>query len=96
MRRALIVTLLLLAAAPPATALAYDDAGYLGYADRMQERLDPLWDEASGQYRPGPGGVDALINSLMAPSLGVPIDEMTDVTSLLFVPAVAGTEVSVG
>lgn len=38
----------------------------------------------------------ALINSLMAPSLGVPIDEMTDVTSLLFVPAVAGTEVSVG
>ena len=65
MRRALIATLLLLAAGPPATAVAYDDAGYLGYADRMQERLDPLWDEGTGQYRPGPGGVDALINSLM-------------------------------
>ena len=60
MRRALIAALLLLAAGPPATALAYDDAGYLGYADRMQERLDPLWDEGTGQYRPGPGGVDAL------------------------------------
>ena len=31
----------------------------------MQERLDPLWSEESGQYRPGPGGVDALVNSLM-------------------------------
>lgn len=65
LRRALIPALLLLAPAAPATAHAYDDAGYLAYADRMQERLDPLWDEASGQYRPGPGGVDALINSLM-------------------------------
>ena len=65
MRRALIAALLLLAAGPPATALAYDDAGYLAYADRMQERLDPLWDERTGQYRPGPGGVDALINSLL-------------------------------
>jgi hypothetical protein len=65
LRRALIPALVLLAVAPPATTLAYDDAGYLGYADRMQERLDPLWDEGSGQYRPGPGGVDALVNSLM-------------------------------
>ena len=54
LRRALIATLLLLAAGPPATAVAYDDAGYLAYADRMQERLDPLWDEGSGQCRPGP------------------------------------------
>ena len=65
LRRALIAALLLFAAGPPAAARAYDDAGYLAYADRMQERLDPLWDENSGQYRPGPGGVDALINSLM-------------------------------
>jgi hypothetical protein len=65
LRRALIPALLLLAAGPPATARAYDDVGYLGYADRMQGRLDPLWDEGNGQYRPGPGGVDALVNSLM-------------------------------
>ena len=31
----------------------------------MQERLDALWNEESGQYRPGPGGVDALVNSLL-------------------------------
>jgi hypothetical protein len=65
LRRALALALLLLAAGPPATALAYDDAGYLAYADRMQERLDRLWHEESGQYRPGPGGVDALVNSLL-------------------------------
>jgi hypothetical protein len=65
LRRALVLVPLLVVAGPPATALAYDDAGYLAYADRMQERLDPLWDEGSGQYRPGPGGVDALINSLL-------------------------------
>ena len=30
-----------------------------------RQRLDPLWHEESGQYRPGPGGVDALVNSLL-------------------------------
>jgi hypothetical protein len=65
LRRALIPALLLLAAAPPTAARAYDDDGYLAYADRMQTRLDPTWDEAAGQYRPGGGGVDALVNSLM-------------------------------
>ncbi len=38
----------------------------------------------------------ALINSLTAPMLGVPVDQMSDVGSLLFGPAMAGTEVSVG
>ncbi|MCW2807485.1 MAG: hypothetical protein JWQ93_1440 [Marmoricola sp.] len=38
----------------------------------------------------------ALINSLTAPFLGIPADEMSDLTSLLFAPAMAGTEVSVG
>ncbi|HWM74125.1 MAG TPA: MCE family protein [Nocardioides sp.] len=38
----------------------------------------------------------ALINSLMAPMLGVPVDQMSDVGSLLYGPAMAGTEVSVG
>ena len=57
--------LLALAAFAPAPAAAYDDAGYLAYADRMQERLDPLWDEQAGRYRPGGGGVDSLVNALM-------------------------------
>lgn len=46
----------------------------------------------------GPSGTasqKALINSLVAPSLGTPVDEMSDVSTLLFAPAFAGTEVSV-
>src|SRR5829696_2292907 len=63
--RALLCALPLLAyaASAPVPALAYDDAGYLEYADRMQERLDGLWDEERGIYAPGPGGVDALVNA---------------------------------
>ena len=59
---ALVAGLLVIAAAP-ASALGYDDAGYLAYADRMQERLDRLWDERRGLYRPGEGGADSLINA---------------------------------
>lgn len=36
----------------------------------------------------------ALINSLTAPVLGIPADQMSDVASLLYAPAMAGTEVS--
>ena len=54
---------LLVIAATPASALGYDDAGYLAYADRMQERLDRLWDERREFYRPGNGGADALVNA---------------------------------
>ena len=63
--RALLCALPLLAcaASPPTPAYAYDDAGYLAYADRMQERLDGLWNEQRGIYAPGPGGVDALVNA---------------------------------
>ncbi len=63
--RALLCALPLLAyaASSPAPAFAYDDAGYLQYADRMQERLDGLWNEQRGIYEPGPGGVDALVNA---------------------------------
>jgi hypothetical protein len=63
--RALLCALPLLAcaASAPAPAFAYDDAGYLAYADRMQARLDPLWNEDRGIYEPGPGGVDALVNA---------------------------------
>ncbi len=58
-----IVAGLLVIAAAPASAVGYDDAGYLGYADRMQERLDRLWDERHGLYKPGEGGSDTLINA---------------------------------
>ena len=44
----------------------------------------------------GTSSQKALINSLMAPSLGVPVDQMSDVASILFTPSLAGTEVSVG
>jgi phospholipid/cholesterol/gamma-HCH transport system substrate-binding protein len=46
----------------------------------------------------GPSGTPAqkaMFGSLLAPVLGVPIDEMSDVSTLLFAPAFAGTEVSV-
>jgi hypothetical protein len=59
---ALLAGLLVIAAAP-ASAVGYDDAGYLAYADRMQERLDRLWDERRGLYRPSGGGSDTLINA---------------------------------
>jgi hypothetical protein len=63
LRRALLPALLLLAAGPSTAAHAYDDGGYIAYADRMQARLDPLWNEQRGIYAPGPGGVDALVNA---------------------------------
>ncbi|MET0997692.1 MAG: MCE family protein [Marmoricola sp.] len=44
----------------------------------------------------GTASQKALINSLTAPIVGVPVDEMSDLASLLFAPAMAGTEVSVG
>jgi hypothetical protein len=59
---ALVAGLLVIAAAP-ASAVGYDDAGYLGYADRIEERLDRLWDERRGLYKPGEGGSDTLINA---------------------------------
>ena len=47
----------------------------------------------------GPSGTPQqkeFINSLTAPLLGVPVDQMSDLGALLFGPAMAGTEVSVG
>ena len=43
----------------------------------------------------GTASQKALINSLTAPVLGVPFDEMSDVATLLLTPSMAGTEVSV-
>jgi hypothetical protein len=61
--RPALVAALIVAATTPASALGYDDAGYLAYADRMQERLDHLWDGRRGVYRAGEGGADSLINA---------------------------------
>ena len=36
--------------------------GYLGYADRMQVRLDGLWDEAAGRYRSGNRETESMLN----------------------------------
>ena len=60
---AAVVAGLLVIAAAPASALGHDDDGYLAYADRMQQRLDRLWDQQRGLYKPGEGGSDTLINA---------------------------------
>jgi phospholipid/cholesterol/gamma-HCH transport system substrate-binding protein len=44
----------------------------------------------------GTASQKALINSLTAPAMGIPAGEVSDVNALLFAPAMAGTEVSVG
>ncbi|MDX6731496.1 MAG: hypothetical protein QOC54_1444, partial [Baekduia sp.] len=46
--------------APP-----FDDAAYWAYADRLQRRLDGMWDARLGRYRTTGGGCESLINALM-------------------------------
>src|SRR5687768_3778153 len=57
------------AAITPTTAAAssppYGTPQYWAFADRMQQRLDPLWDAEAGYYRAGPGGVEPMTNSLL-------------------------------
>ena len=86
-----------------------DDVHYPGtYAAGVYNRLTDQVDDTStatgfgvqppGHLTSGTSGTasqKALINSLMAPSLGVPVDRMSDVASILFAPSLAGTEVSV-
>ena len=63
---AVVLLAVAIAAASPAAARAgYDDRDYWAFADRMQERLDPLWSETAGVYRAGGGGVDPMTNSLL-------------------------------
>src|SRR4051795_331507 len=50
-------------AAVPSAPLT--DRGYWAVADHMQQLLDSSWDERRGQYRPGGGGTDPMVNSLM-------------------------------
>jgi phospholipid/cholesterol/gamma-HCH transport system substrate-binding protein len=58
-----------------------------GFGRRPQQHLSVV-----------PGGTTQqkeLVNSLTAPVLGVPVTSMSDVATLLFLPAMTGTEVSV-
>jgi len=53
------------AAAATVPAAPLTDRGYWAVADHMQQLLDSSWDERRGQYRPGGGGTDPMVNSLM-------------------------------
>lgn len=74
-----------------------DGADNLGKGDN--QRVATGFASQRSTLTSGPSGTasqKALLNSLTAPILGVPVDEMSDVAALLYAPAMAGTEVSVG
>ena len=51
-------------AAPRAAApRGLDDAGYFAVADRLQRRLDSLWNARLGRYEPGPGAAVTEVNA---------------------------------
>ena len=73
-----------------------DGANGLGKGDN--QRVATGFDSATRGISVRPSGTaseKALINSLTAPVFGLSVDEMPDLTALLFAPAMAGTEVSV-
>jgi hypothetical protein len=49
----------------PAPALAWDEAGYWEFADKLSRRLDDTWNPELGRYRPGSSSVDAMMNANM-------------------------------
>jgi hypothetical protein len=49
----------------PAPALAWDEAGYWDFADKLSRRLDDSWVERLARYRPGSPSVDAMTNANM-------------------------------
>jgi hypothetical protein len=51
--------------AVPAPALAWDEAGYWDFADKLSRRLDDSWSERLGRYRPGSPSVDTMMNANM-------------------------------
>jgi phospholipid/cholesterol/gamma-HCH transport system substrate-binding protein len=67
-----------------------DGVNGLGRGDN--QRPAPAFALASGTA--GTADQRALIDSLTAPALGVPVDEVPGITTLLFGPLAAGTEVS--
>ena len=49
----------------PAPALAWDEAGYWDFADKLARRLDDTWNPELGRYRPGSSSVDSMMNANM-------------------------------
>ncbi len=60
---ALAIALAALAIPASASASGLDEAGYWKLADATQQRLDPIWDEHAGMYRPGGSGTDPAVNA---------------------------------
>jgi hypothetical protein len=57
--------LVLAAPASAAEPIGYDDTAYWAFADRMQQRFDPLWDEGAGHYRISGGHGEPMSNSML-------------------------------
>lgn len=78
----------------PNLADGVHDPGETGLERGDAQRTAPMIDTSLASAA---GGADqkAFWNALTAPVLGVPVDEVTDLTSLLFGPLATGTEVSV-
>ena len=49
----------------PAPALAWDEAGYWDFADKLARRLDDSWNAELDRYRPGSSSVDTMMNANM-------------------------------
>ena len=49
----------------PATAAAWDEAGYWDFAEKLSRRLDDTWNPELGRYRPGSSSVDTIMNANM-------------------------------
>jgi hypothetical protein len=61
--RAALIAVLLLAAPGTARASSWTDADYWRVADRLQERLEPIWVERIGRYKPGDLSADTMVNA---------------------------------
>ena len=47
----------------PAPALAWDEAGYWDFADKLAGRLDDTWSPTLDRYRPGSISIDTMMNA---------------------------------
>jgi hypothetical protein len=49
----------------PAPALAWDEARYWDFADKLSRRLDDTWSPTLDRYKPGSSSVDSMLNANM-------------------------------